>query len=931
MIPFEQQGGCCLARYNASSAVLPSKKEHILSRYRPIAPRPAAPRPIAPKPDTTTAGSPPPASDLQSSSSLSVGSRAAPGSSDVTTSTTGRGRRSRKRCAADRAGGGGGGGGGARASSSSNKRSSSSSGVKAGGGGGPGMAVAAASASGAAQPCGSQVQGQQQQQGQHQQTKFLSRFGLASDLMSSGADSILTEEAAAAAAAAAEAAAAAAALAAPGGAHTHPLTRTPQQQQHHHQRAHHHRPSAMAAHQTPSLRAEGSLSSVLTLSSGTALSCCYEDPYTGKMLPRSPYSSVSGSIFQREDRSHMSSSAGSFRDNGGGGPPADRDVAFMERAAASVPAATPHLFDKTAAGPAGGGPGPPPPAVAVGAASAPVSTRLLHSYSGGFSNMLKGIAGGHGGVGIGVGGSAAPCCTPPAAHHQQQQQQHVTMSASGSAAAAADLDLNAAAAKVANSLDLNRVAQSGGDCLSPARLSLQQPQRRPAPLLAIGYDAMMMHDLDRQQQQHQFRGGAGSGRPQLVTLPLLPDTPSHHARVGAASDAASSGCTSVGLTLSSDHAMMRQDAAQDTGAAPCRESALYATGRCLEDRFELLRSRELERDKVGGGQAMEAKPLLLLDTFRELVSRASSKTTDHRLDTAAEGVVEGEEHHHHQHQHLHPHLQPQQQQQQQRGHGHHLLHQQQQQHAPGHHQQQPKVIDLAYLEQVYSASSDPLMLTDENQVVMWYNPAFKRASSERNSRQGHAMSPYIDPLGVPTRLSVCVFEASPSAKCRAVLWGFLKKFVTQEEAGGGGSGSEAPGSSSPPGGGTTMNYSSSSPPGGGTMNYSSGSGSSMRLGGGLAAAAGIGGAGGGMSASPQRSSGQVAQEKRLMERNFFGLGLPSAVDHAAAAAACQIECSQPVASSSHTVIAPQAVRPVVGSLGNSTTLTRLLAAVKPSP
>jgi hypothetical protein len=40
---------------------------------------------------------------------------------------------------------------------------------------------------------------------------------------------------------------------------------------------------------------------------------------------------------------------------------------------------------------------------------------------------------------------------------------------------------------------------------------------------------------------------------------------------------------------------------------------------------------------------------------------------------------------------------------------------------------------------------------------------------------------HIDPLGIPTQLAVLTFQPRYSAaKCKAVLWGFLKKFIFQE-------------------------------------------------------------------------------------------------------------------------------------------------------
>lgn len=40
---------------------------------------------------------------------------------------------------------------------------------------------------------------------------------------------------------------------------------------------------------------------------------------------------------------------------------------------------------------------------------------------------------------------------------------------------------------------------------------------------------------------------------------------------------------------------------------------------------------------------------------------------------------------------------------------------------------------MQYLEQLHGTSSEPVMLTDESDRVLWANTAFKRASSERTS------------------------------------------------------------------------------------------------------------------------------------------------------------------------------------------------------
>lgn len=49
----------------------------------------------------------------------------------------------------------------------------------------------------------------------------------------------------------------------------------------------------------------------------------------------------------------------------------------------------------------------------------------------------------------------------------------------------------------------------------------------------------------------------------------------------------------------------------------------------------------------------------------------------------------------------------------------------------------------------------------------------------RVSRQ--AIGPHIDPLGIRTQLSILTFQPPfPASKCKAVLWGFLKKFIMHE-------------------------------------------------------------------------------------------------------------------------------------------------------
>ncbi|KAL3696353.1 hypothetical protein R1sor_010429 [Riccia sorocarpa] len=96
-----------------------------------------------------------------------------------------------------------------------------------------------------------------------------------------------------------------------------------------------------------------------------------------------------------------------------------------------------------------------------------------------------------------------------------------------------------------------------------------------------------------------------------------------------------------------------------------------------------------------------------------------------------------------------------------------------------------RVIDLSYMEKVYWLSSDPVMLTDEEKNVLWSNQAFRRANTERSvGKDKELVGPYIDPLGIPTQLSSFVYQVPQGPKVRAVLWGFLKKFMLLETSGG---------------------------------------------------------------------------------------------------------------------------------------------------
>lgn len=93
-----------------------------------------------------------------------------------------------------------------------------------------------------------------------------------------------------------------------------------------------------------------------------------------------------------------------------------------------------------------------------------------------------------------------------------------------------------------------------------------------------------------------------------------------------------------------------------------------------------------------------------------------------------------------------------------------------------------QVVDAYYLEQRHGGSSEAVMLTDElDRRVLWVNSAFKRLSNERMSSRMQAIGPYIDPLGIRTQLAYLSFQPPfPAPKCKAVLWGFLKKFIMHE-------------------------------------------------------------------------------------------------------------------------------------------------------
>ncbi|GLJ45367.1 hypothetical protein SUGI_0954940 [Cryptomeria japonica] len=74
------------------------------------------------------------------------------------------------------------------------------------------------------------------------------------------------------------------------------------------------------------------------------------------------------------------------------------------------------------------------------------------------------------------------------------------------------------------------------------------------------------------------------------------------------------------------------------------------------------------------------------------------------------------------------------------------------------------VVDISVVEQLYSACSDPLILTDDSYSyrVIWYNPAYNRLLSLSASE-----------LGVLKPLAAFNLDGKPST---GILWGFASKF-----------------------------------------------------------------------------------------------------------------------------------------------------------
>lgn len=89
--------------------------------------------------------------------------------------------------------------------------------------------------------------------------------------------------------------------------------------------------------------------------------------------------------------------------------------------------------------------------------------------------------------------------------------------------------------------------------------------------------------------------------------------------------------------------------------------------------------------------------------------------------------------------------------------------------------------NLSFLEQIYNNSLEPVVLVDDSQVVVWFNKAYGRALKDAMDRPA-VVVPYIDPLGVPTRLGRFDLPREGSSSSFSVtLWGFLKKLVVDVE------------------------------------------------------------------------------------------------------------------------------------------------------
>lgn len=97
------------------------------------------------------------------------------------------------------------------------------------------------------------------------------------------------------------------------------------------------------------------------------------------------------------------------------------------------------------------------------------------------------------------------------------------------------------------------------------------------------------------------------------------------------------------------------------------------------------------------------------------------------------------------------------------------------------------VCDLSVIEQIYGNSSEPVLLAGEAQNVLWLNRAYERAFKDAIERQAGTdflVVPFIDPLGIPTRMGRFNVQLQGRGCLWATLWGFLKKFVVDAGADG---------------------------------------------------------------------------------------------------------------------------------------------------
>lgn len=83
------------------------------------------------------------------------------------------------------------------------------------------------------------------------------------------------------------------------------------------------------------------------------------------------------------------------------------------------------------------------------------------------------------------------------------------------------------------------------------------------------------------------------------------------------------------------------------------------------------------------------------------------------------------------------------------------------------------LLDISLIDHIYSASCDPVLVTDDSHSLVWYNQAYKRATE--------SVLPSSD-LGIPKPLATfTLHKHHPTLKLdnsssMATLWGFAKKF-----------------------------------------------------------------------------------------------------------------------------------------------------------